>query len=85
MVRAAHDPETHSPGADVDQVEGGHPLDRSRRRPRHYVGWQTFRLIRPALRYSASRDAYVLRGVGGRHGPVLRPGPTHARAPRTLG
>jgi hypothetical protein len=25
------------------------------------------------LRYSATRDAFVLRGIGGRRGPVLRP------------
>jgi hypothetical protein len=28
--------------------------------------------MRPVLRYSAPRDAYVLRGVGSRRGPVLR-------------
>ena len=28
--------------------------------------------LRPALRYSLARDAYVLRGVGRRMGPVLR-------------
>jgi hypothetical protein len=30
-------------------------------------------VLRPALRYSATRDAFVLRGVGGHRGPVLRP------------
>ena len=29
-------------------------------------------LLRPLLRYSVSRDAYVLRGVGQQVGPVLR-------------
>jgi len=29
-------------------------------------------LLRPLLRYSATRDAYVLRVVGRRAGPVLR-------------
>lgn len=29
--------------------------------------------LRPALRYSFARDAYVLRGIGRRTGPVLRP------------
>jgi len=29
-------------------------------------------LMRPMMRYSWSRDAYVLRVVGGRMGPVLR-------------
>jgi hypothetical protein len=28
-------------------------------------------MLRPFFRYSTSRDAYVLRGVGGRFGPVL--------------
>jgi hypothetical protein len=32
-------------------------------------------MLRPFLRYSASRDAYVLRGVGNRVGPVLRARP----------
>jgi hypothetical protein len=32
-----------------------------------------FTLMSPMLRYSYSRDAYVLRGVGRRLGPVLRP------------
>jgi len=31
-------------------------------------------LLRPLLRYSPSRDAYVLRIVGNRWGPVLRRG-----------
>jgi hypothetical protein len=30
-------------------------------------------LMTPLMRYSASRDAYVLRLVGGKVGPVLRP------------
>jgi hypothetical protein len=42
------------------------------RRPRHYVARHWLMLMRPALRYSVSRDAYVLRGVGRRCGPVLR-------------
>jgi hypothetical protein len=29
-------------------------------------------LLRPVLRYSRTRDAYVLRGVGRHVGPVLR-------------
>ena len=29
-------------------------------------------LMRPLLRYSGSRNAYVLRGIGRRTGPVLR-------------
>jgi hypothetical protein len=30
-------------------------------------------VLKPALRYSHFRDAFVLRGVGNRIGPVLRP------------
>jgi len=41
-------------------------------RPRHLVGKRTIRLVRPFFRYSRVRDAYVLRVVGRRHGPVLR-------------
>jgi hypothetical protein len=29
-------------------------------------------LVRPFFRYSVSRDAYVLRGVGGTVGPVIK-------------
>jgi hypothetical protein len=28
-------------------------------------------LLRPVTRYSLTRDAYVLRGIGNRRGPVL--------------
>lgn len=42
-------------------------------RPRRYVRPATLRLLRPIVRYSASRDAFVLRLVGKRVGPVLRP------------
>ncbi len=41
-------------------------------RPRRYVARYWLALMSPALRYSSSRDAYVLRGVGNRTGPVLR-------------
>jgi hypothetical protein len=30
-------------------------------------------MLAPLLRYSATRDAYVLRAIGGSYGPVLRP------------
>ncbi len=30
-------------------------------------------LLRPFLRYSQGRDAYVLRGVGNSYGPVFKP------------
>jgi hypothetical protein len=42
-------------------------------RKRRYVSKHWFNLASPLLRYSYSRDAYVLRGVGRRVGPVLRP------------
>lgn len=45
---------------------------RTVRRPRHYVGRHWLALMRPFLRYSRSRNAYVLRVVGRRTGPVLR-------------
>jgi len=42
-------------------------------RPRRYVSPALITATRPFLRYSDRRDAYVLRAVGGRMGPVLRP------------
>jgi hypothetical protein len=45
---------------------------RSVTRPRHYVPRPLLLLLRPVLRYSVTRDAYVLRGIGGSMGPVLR-------------
>jgi hypothetical protein len=42
-------------------------------------------LLRPALRYSTSRDAYVLRGVGRQVGPVLRVDRRLVRRPRFEG
>jgi len=41
-------------------------------RPRHHVGPTTLRLAGLLMRYSPNRDAYVLRGVGNRFGPVLK-------------
>ncbi len=41
-------------------------------RPRHQVGRRTLTMLKPFFRYSRVRDAYVLRLVGRRHGPVLR-------------
>jgi hypothetical protein len=41
-------------------------------RTRRYVARHWLVLMRPALRYSYSRDAFVLRGVGRAVGPVLR-------------
>ena len=41
-------------------------------RPRRYVAKHWITLMRPVLRYSSARDAYVLRGIGRDAGPVLR-------------
>jgi hypothetical protein len=41
-------------------------------RTRRYVARQWLTLLKPLFRYSYSRDAYVLRGVGRSMGPVLR-------------
>ena len=41
-------------------------------RPRRYVSPVTLTLTRPLLALSAPREAYVLRVVGNRYGPVLR-------------
>jgi hypothetical protein len=45
---------------------------RSVARPRRYLARHWILLARPALRYSITRDAFVLRGVGSSVGPVLR-------------
>jgi hypothetical protein len=45
---------------------------RNSHRPRRYVASHWLTLLMPVLRYSFSRDAYVLRGVGNQVGPVLR-------------
>jgi hypothetical protein len=42
-------------------------------RPRRYVPRSWLLLLRPLLRYSLTREAYVLRLVGTSLGPVLRP------------
>ncbi len=41
-------------------------------RPRHYVAKHWITLLSPVMRYSAARDAYVLRAVGRDFGPVLK-------------
>jgi hypothetical protein len=46
---------------------------RSAARPRRYVARFWLLVLRPVLRYSATRDAFVLRLVGNSRGPVLRP------------
>jgi hypothetical protein len=45
---------------------------RTIRRPRRYIAPHWLALLRPILRYSHSRNAYVLRGIGVNTGPVLR-------------
>jgi hypothetical protein len=42
-------------------------------RPRRYVASHWLFILRPVLRYSTTRDAFVLRLVGRSTGPVLRP------------
>ncbi len=41
-------------------------------RPRHYVSPGVLAAMRPILRFSHRRNAYVLRLAGNRTGPVLR-------------
>jgi hypothetical protein len=48
------------------------------RRPRRNVSPVLLTLLRPLLRFSFSRDAYVLRLGGDRFGPVLRAKVRHA-------
>jgi hypothetical protein len=45
---------------------------RTQQRPRRYVARHWLVLLKPLLRHSATRDAFVLRGVGNSVGPVLR-------------
>jgi len=45
---------------------------RTVRRPRRYIARHWLALMRPVLRYSNARDAFVLRMVGSNVGPVLR-------------
>jgi hypothetical protein len=45
---------------------------RSTPRPRRYLGPIAFGVSRPMFRYDYWRDAYVLRVVGDRSGPVIR-------------
>jgi len=53
---------------------------RTVKRPRRYVSRHWLLLASPLFRHSASRDAYVLRGVGNELGPVLRVDRRHQRA-----
>jgi hypothetical protein len=45
---------------------------RKEQRPRRYVARHWLFLLRPMLRYSLTRDAFVLRRIGDSAGPVLR-------------
>lgn len=45
---------------------------RTVRRPRRYIAGHWLVLLRPVFRHSSSRDAYILRLIGSRRGPVLR-------------
>jgi hypothetical protein len=44
---------------------------RTHQRPRRYVAGHWLMLLRPLLRYSLTREAFVVRGVGNSVGPVL--------------
>ena len=48
-------------------------MARTTPRPRRQVDPTVIRRLTPVVRYSAGRQAYVLRGIGGRFGPVLVP------------
>jgi hypothetical protein len=45
---------------------------RTQQRPRRYVSHHWLMVLKPMLRYSATRDALVLRAIGNSAGPVLR-------------
>jgi hypothetical protein len=45
---------------------------KTKTRQRRQIGPGRLRLLRPVVRYSYSRDAYVLRAVGRHLGPVYR-------------
>ena len=45
---------------------------RNVKRPRRYVSSFWLTVLRPVLRHSETREAYVLRLVGRQWGPVLR-------------
>jgi hypothetical protein len=40
-------------------------------RTRHEAPAPLIAMVRPFMRYSSHRDAFVLRGVGNRFGPVI--------------
>lgn len=45
---------------------------RTQQRPRRYVSRPWLMALKPMLRYSATRDAFVMRAIGNSAGPVLR-------------
>lgn len=45
---------------------------RTQPRPRRYIARHWIVLLTPVLRHSATRDAWVLRGIGNSTGLVLR-------------
>jgi hypothetical protein len=45
---------------------------RTQQRPRRYIARYWLLLLKPLLRHSATRDAFVLRLIGNSVGPVLR-------------
>ena len=61
-------------------------MARTTPRPRRQINPTVIRGLTPVVRYSAGRQAYVLRGVGGRFGPVLVPKqPEHQRETESVG
>jgi hypothetical protein len=50
---------------------GEQPM-RTQQRPRRYVARHWLVALKPILRYSTTRDAFVLRALGNSLGPVLR-------------
>jgi hypothetical protein len=44
----------------------------SAKRQRRYIAPHWLLLAKPFLRYSSTRDAFVLRAIGNSRGPVLR-------------
>jgi hypothetical protein len=61
-----------SPCQDEDPAIERATMTRTSPRPRRTVGPMTLAVLKPFVRYSSWRDAYVLRGVGDRTGPVLK-------------
>lgn len=52
-----------------------------KRRERKTVDGRRADLLKPFLRYSAGRDAWVLKVIGNRFGPVYRIGPARVARP----